>query len=225
MLRPTRSWQGVKPHLAPKTFFLLLSNKLSFCSCGAPSLTRGRVCRLQLLLNFVSALTLDSESRGTHEQKLLSQVQEAPNLEGQVPEFISSRKNVAQLYLRHWVPFSSPPMTPRATVEVFEPTSKRAAPTTYPQSRSLATAVVLLPVYTAVTWQWLYMSQYCLNSVTWETYSTYLRKAPCFPFRFVNQWAVRTIVFNLLIPHTIVRVSPTETTRYFPVCFRTQVFS
>jgi hypothetical protein len=32
-------------HLGPKTRFLLLSD-----SCGAPSLTKGRVCRLQLLL-------------------------------------------------------------------------------------------------------------------------------------------------------------------------------
>jgi hypothetical protein len=31
---------------------------------------------------------------------------------------------------------------------------------TYPQSCFLATAVVLSPVYTAVTWQWVYMSQY-----------------------------------------------------------------
>jgi hypothetical protein len=28
------------------------------------------------------------------------------------------------------------------------------------QSGSIATAVVLLPVYTAVTWQWVHMSQY-----------------------------------------------------------------
>jgi hypothetical protein len=29
-----------------------------------------------------------------------------------------------------------------------------------PQSCSLATAVVMSPVYTAVTWQWVHMSQY-----------------------------------------------------------------
>jgi hypothetical protein len=32
-----------------------------------------------------------------------------------------------------------------------------------PQSRSLATAVVLSPVYAAGTWQWVYMSQYSLQ--------------------------------------------------------------
>jgi hypothetical protein len=32
--------------------------------------------------------------------------------------------------------------------------------TTCPQSYSLATAVVLSPLYTAATWQWVYMSEY-----------------------------------------------------------------
>jgi hypothetical protein len=40
------------------------------------------------------------------------------NLEGQVPVFISPR---------HWVPFSSPPTTRRATVEVFELASTRGS--------------------------------------------------------------------------------------------------
>jgi hypothetical protein len=35
-----------------------------------------------------------------------------------------------------------------------------AGETRCPQSCSLAAAVVLLPVYTAVTWQWVYMLQY-----------------------------------------------------------------
>jgi hypothetical protein len=35
-----------------------------------------------------------------------------------------------------------------------------AGETTCPESCSLATAVVLSPVYTAVTWQLVYMSQY-----------------------------------------------------------------
>jgi hypothetical protein len=33
---------------------------------------------------------------------------------------------------------------------------------TCPQSCCLATTVVLSPVYTAVTWQWVYISQYIL---------------------------------------------------------------
>jgi hypothetical protein len=54
--------------------FLLLSviifRQLRVCSCGAPSLTRGRVCTFQLLLGIASAVFLGSESRGTHEHYL-----------------------------------------------------------------------------------------------------------------------------------------------------------
>jgi hypothetical protein len=46
-----------------------------------------------------------------HDNILLSQIRDSPNLDGQVPVFISPR---------HWVPFSSPPTTRRATVEIFE---------------------------------------------------------------------------------------------------------
>jgi hypothetical protein len=53
--------------------FLLLSD-----SCGALSLTRGRVCRLQLLLALDSGVILGSESRGTQEHILLSQIRHFP---------------------------------------------------------------------------------------------------------------------------------------------------
>jgi hypothetical protein len=77
--------------------------------------------------------------------------------------------------LMRWVPFSSPPTTRRAEVVVLKPTSTRTAEKTSlvlfcalvgetcPQSCSLATAVVLFPVYTAVTWQWVYMSEHFLR--------------------------------------------------------------
>jgi hypothetical protein len=42
--------------------------------------------------------------------------------------------------------------------------SSPVAGETCPSSCSLAVAVVLSPVYTAVTWQWVYMSQY-INAV------------------------------------------------------------
>jgi hypothetical protein len=61
------------------------------------SLTRGRVCRLQLLLALASALILRSESSRPH-HILLSQIRDSPSLEGQVPLFISPRNGVAQLY-------------------------------------------------------------------------------------------------------------------------------
>jgi hypothetical protein len=62
------------------------------------SLTRGCVYRLQLLLVLASAVILRSESRGTQDQILLSQIRDSPNLEGQVPVFMSPRNRVARLY-------------------------------------------------------------------------------------------------------------------------------
>jgi hypothetical protein len=65
---------------------------------GALSLTRERVCRLQLLLVLSSRVILGSKSRETRDHILLSQIRDSPNLEGQVPVFISPRNRVAQLY-------------------------------------------------------------------------------------------------------------------------------
>jgi hypothetical protein len=45
---------------------------------GAPSLTRGRVCGLQLLLLLASAVFVRSESIGTHDHILLSQIWDFP---------------------------------------------------------------------------------------------------------------------------------------------------
>jgi hypothetical protein len=42
-----------------------------------------------------SAVILGSESGGTHDHILLSQIRGSPNLEGQVPVFISLRKREA----------------------------------------------------------------------------------------------------------------------------------
>jgi hypothetical protein len=114
-------------------------------SCGhntyvTSPLTRGWVCLLQLLLAFASAVILMSESRGTHDHILLSQIRDFANLEGQVPVFICPRDKVTQLYPRHWVPFSSPLTTRKATVEVFDPTSTRT------QSQSYFTTGGLPPV-------------------------------------------------------------------------------
>jgi hypothetical protein len=85
------------------------------------SLMRGWVCRLQLLLVLASAVILRSESRGTHDHILLSQIRDSPNMEGQVPVFTSPMNRVARLYPQALGYFSSPPTTRRATVEVFDP--------------------------------------------------------------------------------------------------------
>jgi hypothetical protein len=68
-----------------------------------------------------SAVIFGSESRRTRGHNLLSQIRGSPKLEGQVPVLIFPRNRVAMLYS----PFSSPPKTRRATVEVFGPASTR----------------------------------------------------------------------------------------------------
>jgi hypothetical protein len=79
------------------TRFLLLSDSCGFVDVGR-SLWRERVCRLQLLLVLASAVILGSESRGTRDHILLSQIRVSPNLEGQIPVFIYPRNRVVQLY-------------------------------------------------------------------------------------------------------------------------------
>jgi hypothetical protein len=52
--------------------------QLRVCWFGAPSLTRGRVCRLQLLLVLARAVILGSESLVTRDHILLSQIWDFP---------------------------------------------------------------------------------------------------------------------------------------------------
>jgi hypothetical protein len=51
-----------------------------------------------IVAGLASAVILKSESRGTHDHILLSQIRDSTNLEGQVPVFISPRNRMAQLY-------------------------------------------------------------------------------------------------------------------------------
>jgi hypothetical protein len=77
-------------------FFLfeIFFRELQVCHFVAPSLTRGRLCNLLLLLVLASAMPVGSDSRGTeyHWGSL--------NLEVQVSVFITPRNRVAQIYPR-----------------------------------------------------------------------------------------------------------------------------
>jgi hypothetical protein len=54
----------------------------------------------QFLLALASAVILRSHSCETHDHILISHIQDSPNLEGQVPVFISHKNRVAQLYFQ-----------------------------------------------------------------------------------------------------------------------------
>jgi hypothetical protein len=58
---------GVKPPSGAQDQICITVRLLRVCWCGAPSPTRRRVCRLQLLLALASAVILGSEFRGTHD--------------------------------------------------------------------------------------------------------------------------------------------------------------
>jgi hypothetical protein len=77
--------------------FIFQLNTCGYSPFVTSSLTRGWVCRL-LLLALASAVILRSESYGTHDHILLSQIRDSPDLKDQVPVFISPRKRVALLY-------------------------------------------------------------------------------------------------------------------------------
>ena len=65
---------GVKPCLGLMTRYLLLFDSYGLFFCGAPSLTRGRVCYLYMLLALASTVFLGSKSLGTCDHMLLFQI-------------------------------------------------------------------------------------------------------------------------------------------------------
>jgi hypothetical protein len=89
-------WWQVHWDSWPVFFFQL--NTCSHSLHVTSSRQRGWVCHLQFLLALTIAAILRSKSCETHDHILLSQIWVTPNLEGQVPVFISTRNRVAQLY-------------------------------------------------------------------------------------------------------------------------------
>jgi hypothetical protein len=70
---------GVEPHLGLMARYLLLFDSYGLCFCGAPSLTRGRVCLLYILLALLArAVFLGSESLETRVHILLSKIWDFP---------------------------------------------------------------------------------------------------------------------------------------------------
>jgi hypothetical protein len=89
---------GDKLHETLDKYLFFQLNTCGFSHYVTSCKTRGWVCRLQLLLVLASAVILRYESRGTHDRILLSQIRYFPNLEVQVPVFMSPRNRLARLY-------------------------------------------------------------------------------------------------------------------------------
>jgi hypothetical protein len=68
---------GIEPHLGLMTRYLLFL-RVTVLFCGAPSLTRGRVSPLYMLLALASAVPLGSESLGSRDHTPLSQFWDLP---------------------------------------------------------------------------------------------------------------------------------------------------
>jgi hypothetical protein len=96
-LLPVLATRSLRP--TTRIFFIFQLNTCGYSPHVTSCLTRGWVCRLQLLLVLASALILRSESHGTHGYMLMSQIRDSSNPEGQVPVFISPGNMVAWWYL------------------------------------------------------------------------------------------------------------------------------
>jgi hypothetical protein len=112
------SWCRATIRARDQFFFLLEISfrQLRLCYFIVPSLTRGRVCNL--LYNCFWALpeqSLLGRSPAELTAIFYCLIWDSPNLEGQVPVFISPTNRVASYTPGHWVSFLSPLTTRKAT--------------------------------------------------------------------------------------------------------------
>jgi hypothetical protein len=110
---------GAKALETHDQYFLFFNWTLTDNPYTKSSLTRGWVCRLQLLLAFASAVILGSQSLGTHDHMLLSQTRDSPTWSVRSLYLYTPGTRWPSYTPRHWVPFPSPSTSRRATMEVL----------------------------------------------------------------------------------------------------------
>jgi hypothetical protein len=116
---------------------------------------------LKLLLALASEVTLRSESRATHDQILLSPIQDCQTWRARSPYLHPPWTGCPGYTPRYYFPFSSPPTTRGATVDLSDPASTRGDWHTFPVGpRYIASA------RTAQTYRFLY---YCVLILFAET--------------------------------------------------------
>jgi hypothetical protein len=109
--------------------FIFQMNTCSYSPYVTSSLTRGWVCRLQLLLVLVRAVILKSKSCGTHDHISLSQIRESPKLEGQVPVFVSRWEEVIPV-IRPGTGFDQAPNLASLITSQYGPTENHVSDNT-----------------------------------------------------------------------------------------------
>jgi hypothetical protein len=95
--------------------FIFQLNTCGYSPYVVSSLKGGCVCHLKLLLVLASAVVLRSESRGTHGHIYCLRFETPPTWKASYPYLYPPGIWWPGYTPRHWVPFSSPPATHRAT--------------------------------------------------------------------------------------------------------------
>jgi hypothetical protein len=119
-LPPMNSFWRQAPWDSRHSNFIFQLNTCGYGPYVTSSLTRGWVCRLQVLLVLASAVILRSESL-----LYCLRFETPPIWRVRSPYLHPPGTGLPGYIPRHWVSLSSLPTTHRSTVEVFDPTSTR----------------------------------------------------------------------------------------------------